>query len=201
MYSILPVIVLYYDTINRDATRIEVHQAKGKHESGQNYRAIYEMADTACKNFIMEVVDETWYKDLKDTDVLYTNVTALKLLDHLTEFCLVLHTIGAVNFPQYMKTLFSDVNGIPQFINAMEAAQQKSKRAKLVIQDKYMQDVVLKLLPQSGDYETETREWSNSLTINKPRYCGRQPSWRHMWQSDGPKQPEKERENPSVDPW
>ena len=42
----------------------------------------------------------------------------------------------------------------------MEAAQQKSKRAKLVIHDKYMHAVAIKLLLQSGDYETKTREWS-----------------------------------------
>ena len=42
----------------------------------------------------------------------------------------------------------------------MEAAQQKPKRAKIVIQDKYMHDVELKSLLQSGDYETKTREWS-----------------------------------------
>ena len=59
-----------------------------------------------------------------------------------------------------MKTLFRDTEGIPQFINAMEAAQPKSKRAKLVIHDEYMQAVALKLLLQSGEYETETRECS-----------------------------------------
>ena len=41
----------------------------------------------------------------------------------------------------------------------MEAAQRKSKRAKLVIHDEYMRTVALKLLLQSGEYETETREW------------------------------------------
>ena len=53
-----------------------------------------------------------------------------------------------------MKTLFNDADAIPQFINAMEAAQQKSKRAKLNIQDKYMQAVALKSLLKSGEYET-----------------------------------------------
>ena len=80
----------------------------------------------------------------------YTNVTALKFLDHLTESCLGLHTVEVVDITQVMKTLFSDVEGIPQYINAMEAAQRKSKRAKLVIHDKYMHDVALKLLLQSG---------------------------------------------------
>ena len=92
------------------------------------------MADTACKNFIMEVVDKTWHKELEDPDTFYTNVTALKLLDHITDFCLGIHTVDSIDIPQFMKTLFTDADGIPQFINAMEAVQQKSKREKLVIQ-------------------------------------------------------------------
>ena len=70
----------------------------------------------------MAVVDETWYKELEDPDTFYTNVTALKLLDHLTEFCSGLYTVDAVDIPQVMKTLFSDAEGIPQFINTMKGA-------------------------------------------------------------------------------
>ena len=90
-------------------------------------------------------------------DMFYTNVTALKILDHLTKFCSGLYTVDAVDIPQVVKTIFTDSDGIPQFINAIEEAQQKSKRAKIFIQDKYMHAVALKLLPQSGEYETETR--------------------------------------------
>ena len=72
---------------------------------------------------------------------IYMNVTALKLLDHLTEFFSGLHTVDAVDIPQLMETIFIDANGISHFINAMEAAQRKSKRGKLVIQDKYMHNV------------------------------------------------------------
>ena len=71
----------------------------------------------------MEVVDETWYKEIEDTDTFYTNDTALKLLDLLTELCLVIHTVDAVDIPQVMKILFSNAEGIPQYINMMEAAQ------------------------------------------------------------------------------
>ena len=108
----------------------------------------------------MEVVEETWYKELEDPDTFYTKVTALNLLDHLTEFCAGLHTVDAVDIPQIMKSLYRDSEGVPQFINAMEAAQHNPKRAKLVINDEYLHAVALKSLLQSGEYETETREWS-----------------------------------------
>ena len=83
-YSITPVVSLYDDKINRYATRTEVHRAEGKHEGKRNDHALYKTADTACKNFIMGVVDKTWYKELEDLDTFYKNITALKLLDHLT---------------------------------------------------------------------------------------------------------------------
>ena len=88
------------------------------------------------------------------------NVAALELLDHVNEFCSGLRIINDVDIPQLVKTLFSDANGILKFINAMEAAQQKSKRAKLFIQDKYMHAVALKSLLKSSEYKTKTREWS-----------------------------------------
>ena len=52
-YSTPPVIALYDDTIDRGATRIEVHQAKGKHEARRNDYALYETSNTACNNFII----------------------------------------------------------------------------------------------------------------------------------------------------
>ena len=108
----------------------------------------------------MAVVDETWYKELEDPDTFYKKVTALKLLNHLTEFCASLHTVDAIDIPQIMKSLYKYLEGVPRFINAMEAAQRKSKRAKIVINDEYLHAVALKSLLQSGKYETETREWS-----------------------------------------
>ena len=159
-YLIRTVIALSYDTIDKDATRTEVHRAEVKHEARRNDRQLYETDDNACRNSIVDVVDETWYMELEDPDTFYTNITAIKILNHLTWFCSGIHTVDALDNPQFVKTLFSDAEGITQFINAMEAVQRKSKCAKLVIPDDYMYAVALKLLLQSGEYETETREWS-----------------------------------------
>ena len=80
------------------------------------------MAVTSCNNFIMEVLDKKWYKELEDPDTFYTNVTALKLLDHQTKSFSGLHTVHAVDIIQETKILLSNTYGIPQFINVMEEA-------------------------------------------------------------------------------
>ena len=67
--------------------------------------------------------------------------------------------MDAVDIPQLMKTLYKDSDGLPQFINAMEVAQRKSKRVKLVINGEYLHAVALKSLLQAGENETETQKW------------------------------------------
>ena len=63
-YAIHPVTPLYDDIIDKDATRLEINRAEGKHEAQRNDRQLYETAENACRLFIMTVVDETWYKEL-----------------------------------------------------------------------------------------------------------------------------------------
>ena len=98
-YVIPPVIAFYEKTIDKDATRLEINCTKGKLKARRNDRQLYNTADNACQFFIMAVVDKTWYKELKDPETLYTKVTDLKLLDHLTEFCAGLHMVDAVDKP------------------------------------------------------------------------------------------------------
>ena len=55
-----PAIPLYDDNIDKDAIRLEIIRAEGKHEAKRNDRQLYEAADNACRLFIMTLVDETW---------------------------------------------------------------------------------------------------------------------------------------------
>ena len=79
-----------------------------------------------------------------------------------------------------MKTIFTDANAILQFINVMEAAQRKSKREELEIQDKCMHAVVLNSLLKSGEYETKTREWSK-LPDDQQTWTARKTSCREAY--------------------
>ena len=60
--AIPPVIQLYDDNIDKDATRLEINRAEGKHKAKRNDRQLYETADNACRSFIMTVMDEMCYK-------------------------------------------------------------------------------------------------------------------------------------------
>ena len=49
-YLIPPIIALYYEIIDKDATRTEVHRAEGKHKTRRNDRHLYETADNATES-------------------------------------------------------------------------------------------------------------------------------------------------------
>ena len=84
------------------------------HESKISYRALYDAADTGCVNFIMSVVDQTWYKKLEYADMFYTNVTAQQLLENLKDHCTGIHSIDTVDIPSIMQTFWTNYEGVPQ---------------------------------------------------------------------------------------
>ena len=67
-YVTPPGIALYDETIEKDATRIEVHCAKGKNKARRNDMQLYETADNACRTFIMEAVEKKWCTEIEDPD-------------------------------------------------------------------------------------------------------------------------------------
>ena len=58
-----------------------------------------------------------------------------------------------------MRSLYKEAEGIPQFINMMEAAQSKANRANILITDKYIHALALQTFFASNEYEVDTREW------------------------------------------
>ena len=116
-YAIPPVIPLYDDNIDKDATRLDLNRAEGKHKARRHDRQMYKIADNACDSFIMAVVDKTWYKDLEDADTFYTKVTAIKLLEHLTDFCVGIHTVDGVDIPQLMRELYEEKEEAIEILN------------------------------------------------------------------------------------
>ena len=61
-FTILPLVSLYDTSIVKDAMSTEVHRSEVANESKQNDQFLYDTANTGCANFIMSVVENTWFK-------------------------------------------------------------------------------------------------------------------------------------------
>ena len=102
---VVPSVFSVYDfTIDANAGKTIAKRAELAHEAKRSNRALYDAAYTGCVNFVMFVVNETWYRELEDAGTFYTNVSAQKLLEHLENHCTRIHDIDAVDIPSVMQT-------------------------------------------------------------------------------------------------
>ncbi len=83
--------------------------------------------------FFRNIVDEIWYKDLKNADTLYTKVTSINIMSLLDANSGGLHSLDMILLCTDMMQYYVQADGIPQFIVMMEDAQKKAERAGMPI--------------------------------------------------------------------
>ncbi len=89
--------------------------------------------ERGAAKFLRETVDEVWFKDLKDADSFYTKVSALEIIPFLDANSGGLHAIDMISLCTNMHQYYIQADGIPQYINMLEDAQKKAKRAGMPI--------------------------------------------------------------------
>jgi hypothetical protein len=92
--------------------------------------ALFTATEHGVKSFLQTIIDEIWYKDLKDPMSFYNTVTAHELLSHLDDNCGGLHPVELINVPTEMIGFYAASIGIPEYyIKSTEEAQRKLARA------------------------------------------------------------------------
>ncbi len=124
---------LYDATIDNDATTVVCVRAKAAHKSCLADYASYEAAKCRVAKFLHDIIDEVWYKDLKDAETFYTKVTALEIMALLDANSGGLHDVDMILLCTNMHQYYVHADGISQHIIMMEDAQKKAKRAGMPI--------------------------------------------------------------------
>jgi len=148
-----------YPTIADDAKQNIVRKEEAIHKVKLADEGRRLAAETGLSQFIFTVVDETWYKDLRDPDEFYTNVTAMDLLGHFESHSTELTKTEAVKIPMQMMALYKECEGIPQYIQALEKAQRRSVRGNLPVADNVLAATAINALLSTGDYKDDTTSW------------------------------------------
>ena len=84
---------------------------------------------------MLAVVADTWVRDLRDPDTIYTEVDPQDLFAHLQAGCNGRHALNLLALHNEMQRYHLEVEGIPEYINMPEDAQQQAGRAGHTITD------------------------------------------------------------------
>ena len=101
-------------------------QREAAHTAKKEYYQLFAAADHETSKFILAVVEDTWVRELRQLELLYTDVKPRDLLNHLQTMCVGLHAKDVLNLQNEIQTYHEDMEGIPEYINKLEDAQKQS---------------------------------------------------------------------------
>ncbi len=157
----------YDPTIAADATAVTRNRMEAKHSVKLADYATYETTERALSKFIRDIIDEIWYKDLRHARTFYNKVTARELLEHLDANCGGLHPSELINLNTEMMGYYATTEGIPEYINSLEDAQRKLRRANLPMDDANLVAMASTAVLASQHFPRTTDEWEALPIANK----------------------------------
>ena len=84
---------------------------------------------------MLSVVADTWVRELRDPDTIYTEVDPRDLFAHLHAGCTDRHALELLALHNEIQRYHLEVEGIPEYINMLEDAQRQAGRAGRAISD------------------------------------------------------------------
>jgi hypothetical protein len=100
-------------------------RAEAAQKSRLNNYASYKAAKQGVSKFLRNIVNETWYNDLKNADTFYTKVMAINIMALLDTNSGGLCALDMILLHTDMMQYYVQVDGIFQFIVMMEDAQKR----------------------------------------------------------------------------
>jgi hypothetical protein len=150
---------LYNGSIADNATTVVRMRAEVGHKACLDDYASFEAAERGAAKFLRETVNKVWFNDLKDADTFYTKVSALKIISFLDANSGELHAIDMISLRTNMHQYYVQADGIPQYINMLEDAQKKAKRAGMPIADIKLEMMASAAVLVAQHFPHEVDDW------------------------------------------
>jgi hypothetical protein len=119
----------YDNSLADDAKPVVRAKGEARWRAKRLDRNTFETARRETTSFILKAVEDTWVRELKDPETFYTDVSPRDLIDHLQAQCTGRHAIDILALQDEMRQYHIECEGIPEYINALEDAQRRAKRA------------------------------------------------------------------------
>ena len=98
-------------------------------------RATFDTVRWETTQFVFAVVADTWVRELRDPETIYTDINPRDLLAHLQAGCTGRHALDLLVLHNEMERYHLEVEGIPEYINMLEDAQRQARQAGHAISD------------------------------------------------------------------
>ena len=91
-------------------------------------------------------MDDVWIAELKKKVTKYADVKAIDMIRHLRKTALSTHEVDILELQDQLCELYLNVESIPEYIEAMEEAQEQSDHTDNKISDAMMVNIATKAM-------------------------------------------------------
>ena len=109
----------------------------------------FEAAERRVCQFILDVVEDTYLRELKSSKFYYTTVQPIEFLDHLQVTCGGLYAIDILALQGETQNAHKECDEIPEYIHALEDAQDKAYQAQVPITDTTLMIIATNVMLQT----------------------------------------------------
>ena len=151
----------YDESIDDKATNKVVRQKEAIWKAKIADYQLYAVAKREARHFLLDVVEDTWVRELRELRTYYTKVTALQILVHMLASCSGGHAIDALSLQIEMREYHTKAHGIPEYINMLEDAQKQAVQIDEdnPITDKSVLTIATAAMLKTGQFPEVVREW------------------------------------------
>ena len=116
---------------------------------------------------MLAVVVDTWVRELRDPDTIYTEVEPRDLFAHLQAGCTGRHALDLLALHNEMQRYHLEVKGIPEYINMLEDAQRQAGWAGRTISDETLLLFSSTAILTSERFPRANNDWEDQAELDK----------------------------------
>ena len=120
---------------------------------------------------MLAVVADTWVRELRDPEMIYTDVDPWDLLAHLQAGCTGRHALDLLALHNKMQRYHLEVEDIPEYINMLQDAQRQAGRAGRAISDETLLIFALTAMLTSERFPRANDSWEDRAETDKAWAC------------------------------
>ena len=116
---------------------------------------------------MLAVVADTWFRELRDMDSIYTEVIPEDLFSHLQAGCTVRHALDLLSLHNEMQRYHLEVKGTPKYINMLKDSQRQAGRSGRTISDDTLLLFTSTAMLTSECFPRTNNNWEERAERNK----------------------------------
>ena len=157
----------YDDIIAADTNNALRAKAERLWNAKNELQRLITTVERAGRAFLVAVVKDTWLLPLKEESTFYNKVSLRKFFTLLKGGSGGLEATNIISLLSSMLIWWDNGPHVPEYVNSLEDAQNKSVRAKLPINDKWLAAITTGSLLTAGIFPKKRPDWDSLPHANK----------------------------------